>query len=788
MVSLASLVTLTSLGVVVPAGQANAEAAADCANPMVLVFDGSISKRAQVGLQVSGDRVVIDWGGAGTAHPAGNDVSETAPVQTYPASPGTVQFEYSTSGKHTVKICGQVTVYGDTNFEIEEGGANTSLIEVSSFGSLGITSFANAFNGASNLVKVPTTLPNTATNLNKMFYQAAKFNQDISGWNTSNVTNMSQMFQQAANFNQDISSWNTSNVTNMTEMFQGASKFNQDIGSWNTSNVTDMSYLFADSNFNQDIGSWDTGNVSYLGGMFAGTPFNQDISGWNISNALNIGGMFYGTPFNQDISGWDTSNVTSMSGMFGNSAFNQPIGSWDTSNVTAMSNMFEYSSAFNQDISGWNTSKVTGMSGMFEGAAVFNQDIGSWDTSNVYTMSNMFWATKVFNQDLSGWDTSKVVDMQGVFGHAEAFNQDLSAWNIGQVRQLAVVFDNSAMSASNYSATLNGWAAQPVQTGVYLGAKGIRYTSAAVAARQKLVDTYQWKITDAGPVPDGTLWTTPTPKLDDTTPVTGQTLTADPGTWEPNGVTLTYQWYRKNASGKVTPITGAQAATYPVKASDVGYQLLAKVTGSLSGYTTVKKNSAWTSKVTTAPFTTATRPTTSSLTRVGMPITVTPGTWNPTPTKYTYQWYRRDTAGNATKITGATNPTYTPTNTDKGLTLKVRVKGYRDGYTTTSTYSLPTTTVEPGITATTPTINDTTPKVGQTLTLNTGTWTPTNTTLTYKWYAKSPTGKTTLISQDPTYKVTSHYKGYKIKAKITGQAPNYAPLTKTTTYTSKVTN
>nr|WP_307907288.1 BspA family leucine-rich repeat surface protein [Mycoplasmopsis bovis] len=37
-----------------------------------------------------------------------------------------------------------------------------------------------------------------------MFFEAKKFNQDISKWNTENVTNMIGLFSGAENFNQPL--------------------------------------------------------------------------------------------------------------------------------------------------------------------------------------------------------------------------------------------------------------------------------------------------------------------------------------------------------------------------------------------------------------------------------------------------------------------------------------------------------------------------------------------------------------------------------------------------------
>jgi len=75
--------------------------------------------------------------------------------------------------------------------------------------------------------------------------------------------------------------------------------------------------------------------------------------------------------------------------------------------------------------------------------------------------------------------------------------------------------------------------------------------------------------------------------------VTGQKLTAVPGTWGPAPVTLGYQWKRSGVN-----ISGATAATYVLTSGDVGKTITVTVTGSKTGYTTAAKTSAATKAVT----------------------------------------------------------------------------------------------------------------------------------------------------------------------------------------------
>jgi surface protein len=483
-----------------------------------------------------------------------NALTTASPVNyTYSLSTGgggSGSFTQSTAGAVSLPITipagSSVTLLLESTnlrrFYINNGPQKTDLMEVAQWGTVQWTSMESAFFGCSNLQITASDAPilTGVTNMSGMFQQAATFNSNISSWNTASVTNMSNMFNSASAFNQNIGSWNTAAVTNMSRLFSGATAFNQNIGSWNTSAVTNMLEMFFNaSSFNQNInsnpitGSWNTGMVTNMSGMFYGaTAFNQNIDLWTTTAVTNMSGMFRNatnfnqnintwittavtnmsqmftgaSSFNQNIDSWNTASVTNMSEMFWNaSSFNQNIsfnsitGSWNTISVNNMSRMFENATSFNQNIGSWNTASVTNMSRMFMGATAFNQNIGSWNTAAVTNMSLMFGEVSSFNQDLSLWNTNSVTNMSQMFRDATVFNQNLGQWNLNSSINLGLMFNNSGMDCTNYSETLIGWANNPnVPAGRSLGASGRQFGTNAQTARDFLVNTKGWTITDDG--------------------------------------------------------------------------------------------------------------------------------------------------------------------------------------------------------------------------------------------------------------------------------------------------
>jgi len=134
------------------------------------------------------------------------------------------------------------------------------------------------------------------TDMSELFYNMARFNEDISAWDVSNVASMRKMFHNAYKFNQDISGWTITKVTNISFMFFGARSFNQSIGRWDVSHITDMSHMFRSAaSFNKDIGAWRVGGVTKMNSMFRfATKFNQNLSMWDMGQARDLEFMFFG--------------------------------------------------------------------------------------------------------------------------------------------------------------------------------------------------------------------------------------------------------------------------------------------------------------------------------------------------------------------------------------------------------------------------------------------------------------------------------------------------------------
>jgi hypothetical protein len=173
------------------------------------------------------------------------------------------------------------------------------------------------------------------------------------------------------------------------------------------------------------------------------------------------------------------------------------------------------------------------------------------------------------------------------------------------------------------------------------------------------------------------------------------------------------------------------------------------------------------------------RPVISGTPQVGQTLTVSNGTWSPTPSSYLYAWYRCDSNGANCLLssTSASSPNYVVTAGDVGYRMVVPVAP--NGDWNASVNSTPSATVTSGTTGTGNPVNVTKPsisgtaQVGQTLTVSNGTWSPTPTSYLYAWYRCDSNGANCVLSptssSSQNYVVTSGDVGYRMVAPV---APN----------------
>lgn len=138
-----------------------------------------------------------------------------------------------------------------------------------------------------------------------------------------------------------------------------------------------------------------------------------------------------------------------------------------------------------------------------------------------------------------------------------------------------------------------------------------------------------------------------------------------------------------------------------------------------------------------APVTTA-PPGVSGTPTVGQTLTGSDGSWSNTPTSFAYQWLRCNGGGNnCASVANGTQNTYTLVGADAGNTMRVRVTATNaDGSNSaqsaqTAAVAAATSSAAPKNTAP-PTISGT-PKVGQTLTVDPGSWSGNPTSFAYQW-------------------------------------------------------
>lgn len=248
--------------------------------------------------------------------------------------------------------------------------------------------------------------------------------------------------------------------------------------------------------------------------------------------------------------------------------------------------------------------------------------------------------------------------------------------------------------------------------------------------------------------------------------------------WSPTPSSITYRWFRD-----ASPISGANAVSYTPIAADAGSSLWVQVTAHRKGYADSVVDSNYTDNV---PYRTLKKTPTPKLIyqgklKAGSILTAKPGTWDAGVT-LTYRWQR-----DRKNIPGATATTYRVTAADAGHKLRVRVRGSKTGYQSTSgdlivsKYSATVTPAKAKFAASAkPTIIGSR-AVGQKLTATVD-WTP-EAKLTYQWYRN---GKKIKGATKASYTLKASDLNDRFSVRVTASTSGYTTVAKTSAKTGKI--
>lgn len=473
---------------------------------------------------------------------------------------------YATSGDYDIKV---KAATGRIYFN--NSGDKSKVIDIKNWGTCIWTSMQVAFAGCDNLTTInslDTPDLSSVTNMANMFRDARNLStiQNINSWNISNVQNIGFIFGRT-NFNQDIGGWDTSNVTDMSGVFWVNTQFNHNVGNWNTSNVTNVYKMFDNNKMNHSLAGWDISNITNFGGFMTNntnlSPENYDATliSWasqspqpNVNIAFRSKHTYRAASAMQtliDTYGWTITDggqlevndetyfsinttkgsyLSSDSDQFKLRLINETVNllvewgdgtidtitSYDQPEIThtypssgiynvKITTSSPYTFLFNNggdrnkmlDIKNWGNLRA--VSGAF--FSCFNLTVSATDAPVIPgpSLAQCFRACyNLSDIDVSAWDLSNVNRLNVMFNGSSNVDTSFANWDINQVIDFSNFLPQATLSTSNYNETLISWAAQSPQINKSISFGNSQYSYEAAAARQSLIDDYGWTITDGG--------------------------------------------------------------------------------------------------------------------------------------------------------------------------------------------------------------------------------------------------------------------------------------------------
>ena len=456
---------------------------------------------------------------------------------------------FTNAGTYLVSILGT----GITNLSYSSPGATGAnyLRACNNFGEIGLTNLANAFANCGSLVTVPSSLPinSTVTDMSYMFYNASSFNQDISSWNVSNVTNMGNMFDFSAlsttNYNTTLNGWSNLNVQpNLTIGCRGLVYSPNGLTGHDTLSNT-YGWVFVGDAFvsTNTIYSY----ISFTLTVVIQNGYNPYYSGSYILSSNDLSPS--SSNFYNDGNG--TKIVVYPNVIFTSSGSNKLVNytNNDLVNVNYSFNVLDDPATFLTLVYNIQESNFTlclpilggTISSINWGDSTTTTGTGDYNTDKTHTFTNAgtylvsILGTGITNISYSSNDSppatganyltacnsfgeigltnlsnafancgslvtvpsslpinSTVTDMSYMFSGATSFDQNLGNWNVSNVYSFYDVFNNAALSITNYNSTLNGWANLNVQSNQEIGCRGLVYSPNGLTGRNTLSNTYGW--------------------------------------------------------------------------------------------------------------------------------------------------------------------------------------------------------------------------------------------------------------------------------------------------------
>jgi alpha-tubulin suppressor-like RCC1 family protein len=276
----------------------------------------------------------------------------------------------------------------------------------------------------------------------------------------------------------------------------------------------------------------------------------------------------------------------------------------------------------------------------------------------------------------------------------------------------------------------------------------------------------------------------------------GQALTASNGSWDNSPTSYRYQWRRCNSSGaSCTDIPGATASSYTLVYADAAHSIRAVVTAANAYGPTAATSNRYPASATVtglAPVD-VDLPTVSGTATQGQALTAANGSWNNSPTSYTYQWRSCDASGaSCTDIPGATAGSYTLVYGDATHTIRVVVKATNPyGFASATSSQYPATGLVTGLSP----VNTALPAIsgmtleGHVLTTSDGHWDNSPTSYTYQWRRCDTAGNNCADISDATassYTLSYADAAHTIRVVVTA-ANAYGTTAATSTQTGTAT-